>query len=185
MKKEETFDNNSMIIKICKSELATIKHYTNGSVFLCGDNYRKVPPSDLEDAPDVIFNKSGNIVAFCGGIPTQEQVEYNEKCYITCEKTNLCKNLIQQKYDMNNVNVIERKCREISKFAKQNAQTAVFMRCKEYYDKRCTSDSDCGPFPCNGTKCLIKPCNEDAECPRVCGLHLTAVPGFCTTNDAI
>ena len=74
-------------------------------------------------------------------------------------------------------------CIEISKLAKQNAQSNILEECKKYYEKSCTNNNDCGAFPCNNNKCLIRPCNSDSECPTLCGLHATPVPGFCTTID--
>ena len=74
-------------------------------------------------------------------------------------------------------------CIEISKLAKQNAQSNILEECKKYYEKSCTNNNNCGAFPCNNNKCLIRPCNSDSECPTLCGLHTTPVPGFCTTID--
>ncbi len=76
-------------------------------------------------------------------------------------------------------------CEELSKFARQNAEQIVLEECRNYYSKSCTNDSDCGSFPCENNECLIKPCTSDSECPTMCGLHATPVPGFCTTVDVI
>lgn len=85
-----------------------------------------------------------------------------------------------------NVNIAEEDpCVELSKFSKQNAEQIILEECRKYYDKSCTSNNECGSFPCENNVCLIKPCNSDAECPTLCGLHATPVPGFCTTIDVI
>ena len=52
--------------------------------------------------------------------------------------------------------------------------------------KICTSDNDCGAFPCVSGECLIQECTSDDECPNgICGLHATPVPLYCTTIDAL
>jgi len=74
-------------------------------------------------------------------------------------------------------------CVELSKFSKQNAEQIILEECRKYYGKTCTENRDCGSFPCENNKCLIRSCNSDLECPNLCGLHATPVPGFCTTID--
>ncbi len=74
-------------------------------------------------------------------------------------------------------------CTEISKYAKQGAEQIILEECKKYYNKSCLENKECGSFPCEIGKCLIRSCDSDAECPVLCGLHATPVPGFCTTID--
>ncbi|MBS3050723.1 MAG: hypothetical protein J4400_01075 [Candidatus Aenigmarchaeota archaeon] len=74
-------------------------------------------------------------------------------------------------------------CEDFSKLARQGAEEIIKSECAKYYGKNCAQDSECGSFPCSNGECLIKPCTSDAECPSLCGLHATPVPGFCTTID--
>lgn len=74
-------------------------------------------------------------------------------------------------------------CSEFAKLARQNASETILAECNKYFDKTCTTDNDCGAFPCQNNKCLIRPCSSDNDCPDLCGLHATPVPGFCTTID--
>jgi len=42
--------------------------------------------------------------------------------------------------------------------------------CRLYLGNTCTSNEQCGPFPCMNKTCLIKPCGSDRECPsEKCG----------------
>ena len=62
----------------------------------------------------------------------------------------------------------------------------ILTECQKYLDKSCKNNQGCGAFPCVNGVCLIKPCTRDSECrPAFCGLHLTPVPVFCTTSDAM
>lgn len=80
-----------LIEKICNNELYYIDGYGDGEVLKCGKYYKKIPDIDLADAPEVIFDKNGFQVAFCGGMPGPDGYEETPKeCLIQCSKVNLC-----------------------------------------------------------------------------------------------
>lgn len=51
--------------------------------------------------------------------------------------------------------------------------------------KSCVKENnECSGFPCIEGKCLVKPCDEDSDCPNnLCGLHATPTPGYCASID--
>ncbi|MFC1687610.1 PsbP-related protein [Patescibacteria group bacterium] len=55
-----------------------------------------------------------------------------------------------------------------------------------YEGATCTTDRDCGALPCVLGECLVQLCDDDSDCSNgTCGLHITPVPGYCTTVDAL
>mgnify|MGYP001562938595 CR=1 FL=1 len=74
-------------------------------------------------------------------------------------------------------------CQHLSNYSNDTGGELFRQECLRYVNADCQSNQDCGPFPCENNKCLIKRCNFDSDCPGLCGLNLTPVPGFCTTLD--
>jgi hypothetical protein len=49
------------------------------------------------DAPDLIIDKNGLVIAYCGGQPISNNPTENipdEKCQISCEEKDLCKGIV-------------------------------------------------------------------------------------------
>jgi len=56
----------------------------------------------------------------------------------------------------------------------------------EFTDKVCTSNNDCGAYPCYENTCLVQACTDDSKClVGTCGQHVTPVPGYCTMIDSL
>jgi hypothetical protein len=89
--KENFIIDNSIVKKICNNELDNLDGYSEGEVLKCGKYYKKIPPRDLMDAPDLIYDEEGNRVTFCGGMPGPDGPrEIPGECLVQCTISNLC-----------------------------------------------------------------------------------------------
>ncbi|MFA5838795.1 MAG: hypothetical protein WC849_02560 [Candidatus Paceibacterota bacterium] len=81
-----------IIDKICSNNMEEIQSYFGGKVFNCNNYYKVVPSINLADAPTVIFDKNGNIVARCDGMPLPPGSEKPDpkECSLSCESKILC-----------------------------------------------------------------------------------------------
>jgi hypothetical protein len=88
--------NTNMIARICKDGIDEYSHdhLFKGSILRCGDYYEVRPDPNLMDAPDLIIDKEGLVVAYCGGMPLPGESQPNEKCQISCEEKDLCKGVV-------------------------------------------------------------------------------------------
>lgn len=59
----------------------------------------------------------------------------------------------------------------------------MLSECQKYFEKSCTSNQECGAFPCVSKTCFIQTCQDDNQCPQQCSLHATSIPRFCTPAD--
>ena len=77
----------------------------------------------------------------------------------------------------------DKPCEVLAYLGRGELPESFMAECMEIKGQDCDSPVDCGNFDCEEGKCVVKPCDSDADCPSMCGLHATPVPGFCTTID--
>jgi len=88
-------------------------------------------------------------------------------------------------------------CNDLAKHLPQAHMAAFMTECNEYMSKMCDDkckylhvDGDCsdqcGNFPCDNNRCLIKPCTTNDQCPNSSACSVgghTTTPNFCVLYD--
>lgn len=83
-------DIGLLVEKLCKNkESLGLSGYDDGEIYKCGHYIKVYPPNYLMDAPVFIFDRSGNKITYCGGMPQPTPRETPEECKIECERTQL------------------------------------------------------------------------------------------------
>lgn len=83
-------DIGLLVEELCKNKKSLgLNGYDDGEIYKCGHYIKVYPPNYLMDAPVFIFDRSGNKITYCGGMPQPTPRETPEECKIQCEGTQL------------------------------------------------------------------------------------------------
>jgi hypothetical protein len=87
----EDLEKKEILVELCGAEKPELNGYDGGSVFRCGNYYKINPPSNLADAPLVVYDMEGNIMGYCAGMPSSNgDREAPVFCDMSCREDNLC-----------------------------------------------------------------------------------------------